>query len=145
MFSSATPGLVPWNTGRRICSKPLCGGSMEKSISCMPRFSAVIPASSRLSDDVCRDGMRTPITFSGHVVDGLVRVNIGDEEIRNHRLGVSEQLAEWIEDHAVAVEDQLVLTAHGVDPSDEGAIIGGASTHHRLARRALAIVVWGAV
>ena len=38
---------------------------MEKSISCMPRFSAVIPASSRLSDDVCRDGMRTPITFSG--------------------------------------------------------------------------------
>ena len=52
-------------TGLRISSNPLCGGSMEKSISCIPRFSATDPASSRLSAEVCREGMRTPMTFSG--------------------------------------------------------------------------------
>ena len=62
-FSSATPGVVPLKTGPRISSNPLCGGSIEKSISCMPRFSATAPASSRLSVDVWREGMRTPITF----------------------------------------------------------------------------------
>src|SRR5213080_2412788 len=47
VFQGTTPGVAPLKTGPRISSNPLCGGSIEKSISCMPRFSATSPASSR--------------------------------------------------------------------------------------------------
>ena len=50
-----------------------------------------------------------------------------------------------IEHHAVAVEDELVLTAHGVHPRHEGAVVGRAPTDHRFTRGALTVVVWGAV
>ncbi len=63
MFSSAMPAFVPANASFRISSNPRWGGSMGKSIISMPSDSAIAAASSRLSCDVYRDGMRTPITF----------------------------------------------------------------------------------
>ena len=56
-----------------------------------------------------------------------------------------EQAAVRVEDDAVAVEDQLVLTADGVHPGEERAVVGGAARDHRLAWRALAVVVRRAV
>src|SRR6266550_2908790 len=46
-----------------------------------------------------------------------------------------------VEDDTVAVEDQLVLAAHRVDPGHKGAVVGGAAADHRLAWPALAVVV----
>src|SRR4051794_33022199 len=50
-----------------------------------------------------------------------------------------------VEDDAVAIEDQLVLAAHGVHPGDECAVVRGAAGDHRLAGSALAVVVGGPV
>ena len=58
---------------------------------------------------------------------------------------MGEHLALRSEDHAVAIEDQLVLAADRVHPCDERAVISGPAGDHRLARAALAFVVGRAV
>ena len=78
-------------------------------------------------------------------MDRGLSVDVGDEEVRDHRIGMAERLAMSVEDDAVAVEDELVLPADGVDPGHECAVSGRPLGHHRLTRHALAVVVGRAV
>src|SRR5258705_403496 len=122
MFSSATPCFVPVNAGASTSSKPRCGGSVEKSCSCMPRVSATRPAAS------------CPI-----------EVDVADEQLLGERRRVREHLSTRPKDDAVAVEDQLVLAAYSVHPHHESAVVGGALSDHRLPWRPLAGVIGRAV
>src|SRR5438132_11676980 len=58
---------------------------------------------------------------------------------------MSDHLAARVEDDAVAVEDQLVLAADGVDVGDVGTVVDGAPAHHLLTRAPLALVIRRAV
>src|SRR6266567_8400990 len=54
---------------------------------------------------------------------------------------MGKQLATRTEDHAVPIEDQLVLASDQVYVCHVGAVVGGASGDHLFARRALARVI----
>src|SRR5206468_8604657 len=78
-------------------------------------------------------------------VNGRAGVDIAQKQLRLEGRGPSQKAAMRVEDHAVAVEDELVLAADGVDPGDIRAVVRRPSADHRLARRALAVVLWRAV
>ena len=78
-------------------------------------------------------------------MDRLGGVEVADQELLDERGRVRDHAPMGIEDDAVAVEDQLVLAAHGVDPGHERAVVGGAPADHLLARPPLAVVVRRAV
>ena len=82
----------------------------------------------------------TPDVFGGPV-DWGGGVDIADDHLFDKRRRVGEHPSIRIEDHAVAVEDELILAPDGVDPGDVGAIARGAFSDHRLARAALAVVI----
>ena len=55
-----------------------------------------------------------------------IDVEVGEEKGFVEALGPGEQLARGVEDHAAAIEDQLVLAADEIDVADEDALVGGA-------------------
>ena len=74
-------------------------------------------------------------------VDRRCHVDIADEQLLLEGGGSSEKATVRVEDHAVAVEHELVLPADRVDPGHECSIVGRPSADHRLSRRALSVVV----
>src|SRR3989304_5587658 len=74
-----------------------------------------------------------------------LQVEVDDEEVLLEGRAVGDELAVLVEDHAVAVEDELVLAADHVDVADVDGVVGGARGDHALAEGALALVIGRAV
>ncbi len=69
------------------------------------------------------------------------QVHIGYHEVLVELAAPSDQLTTLVEDHAVAVEDQLVLPPNQVAEGDHGHIVPGSGAEHPLAQTPLAGVV----
>ena len=72
-------------------------------------------------------------------------VEVGGQKVLGERGTVGDQTALGVEDHRVAVEDQLVLAPDGVHPGHESVRVGGAGGDHLRPQQTLARVVGRAV
>ena len=61
------------------------------------------------------------------------RLDVDDEQRLLEAGRTGEHLAVVVQDHGMAVEDELVLASHGVDERDEGDVVARASGEHLLA------------
>ena len=74
-------------------------------------------------------------------VEHLVEIDIGDHQVLFERLAFGDHFAILIEDHAAAIEHDLVLPADQIDVAHDGDVIRGAGRDHAAAAIGLAGMV----